>query len=200
MAYYIFKRECELLVPHSIQTYTFNSQNPGDFLSSCSLRICLLILRGLPSAGGASPAEARSRVPQRAVSVLGRGTAIVCAEGGRGDSAAPAEPRSLPRQSPAAPREAQRRPRTRSSAPSCPAGAVRSGVSRPRAPPRGHGPSYTRAAKLSRASPATGAPEKLGVHRRRGLPPPRPPRVYATGEEEGESEGDAWGRCPFLPP
>ena len=123
---------CELLVPHSIQMYTFNSQDPGAFSSSCSLRICLVacpLCRGSAACRGAVPGPA---APSERVGP--RGPAILRA------------------QNPAAPREAQRRPRTRSSAPSCPARAMRSGVSRPRAPPRGHGPSYTRAAKLSSAA------------------------------------------------
>lgn len=78
---------CELLVPHSIQMYTFNSQDPGAFSSFCSLRICLVacpLCRGSAAGGGAVPGPA---APGERVGP--RGPAILCAEGGLGDSGRP---------------------------------------------------------------------------------------------------------------
>ena len=79
------------------------------------------------SAWGAPPAEARSQVPQRPVSMLCWGTCDPVRGGRARRLRPPSRTRGLLRaQSPAAPREAQRRPRTRSSAPSGPARAMRS--------------------------------------------------------------------------
>ncbi|KAM7232125.1 hypothetical protein CapIbe_016886 [Capra ibex] len=141
-------------------------------------------LRGLeePARGGAPPAEARSRVPQRPVSVLGPGDPRSCARReGAETPAVVAEPRSPPRPEPRSPQgsaEATEDSELRSLLP-CQGhafGRLPSSGSAPRPWPQLH-PS----GQAEQRSPATSAHEKLGVHRRRGLLPPRPPRVYATG-------------------
>ncbi|XP_052514581.1 skin secretory protein xP2-like [Budorcas taxicolor] len=131
---------------------------------------------------GAPPAEAQSPVPQRPVSVLGPGDPRSCARReGAETPAVLAEPRSPQRPEPRSPQgsaEATEDSELRSLLP-CQGhafGRLPSSGSAPRPWPQLH-PS----GQAEQRSPVTSAHEKLGVHRRRGLLPPRPPRVYATG-------------------
>ena len=162
-------------------------RSPG--LGSRACPLC----RGSAAGGGAVPGPAAPGVR------VGRGDRRSCTR--REDTetpaahADPAPPRRPETRSPGGSAEATEVAARRSLPPGPgPAlGRLRSSGSAPRSPGQLH-PS----GRAGRRGSVPGSPAKLGVHTRPGHLPPRPPRVGATGE--GEGEGEAWGRCPLLPP
>lgn len=154
----------------------------------------------------------RSRVGQRpGVHVWGRDPHSCARREGSGTPAAPRPalaPRSpepfLPHPSRFCPpvadgvprRSALRRPRMGRAESPPPYQGSRSGVSGPRAPPRGHQASCTRAARVGGAA-------LLPSLLRGGLSPCAPATSHLGAPLVGaraRAEGDTWGRCPFLPP
>ena len=154
---------------------------------------------GLPSLQrGAPQARARSPVPQGLLSVLDQGIRdrFVCAEGERGDSGRPLGPSVSLASGALQPQGKSRGGR---------------GLGAPPLPPARPWPALGRLRSSGSALRTLGTAAQLcpwvSTHPRswvfthaRGHLPRRASRVGAAGEDEGESGGDAWGRCPFPPP